>query len=101
VIGLLVNPNNPNAEPDTKATEAAARVFGQKLLVVKAANDGEVEAAFAALANERVGALCVNIEPFLFRVQKQIISPAWFANDLSTTRVRPSRRGHELQPKRR
>jgi putative ABC transport system substrate-binding protein len=74
VIGLLVNPNNPNAEPDTKATETAARGFGQKLFVVKAANDGEVEAAFAALANERVGALCVNIDPFLFRAQKQIIS---------------------------
>jgi hypothetical protein len=53
VIGLLVNPNNPNAEPDTKATEAAARVFGQKLLVVKAANDGEVEAAHGDRSREK------------------------------------------------
>src|SRR6266704_3850452 len=44
LIGLLVNPSNPNAEPDAKEVEAAANGLGQKLFVVKATSDRELEA---------------------------------------------------------
>ena len=74
LIGLLVNPSNPNAEPDAKEVEAAATGLGQKLLVVKATSDRELEAAFTTLAQERAGALCVNIDPFFFGAQDQIIA---------------------------
>jgi putative tryptophan/tyrosine transport system substrate-binding protein len=63
LIGLLVNPTNPNAEPDAKEARAAVKVFGQKLLVVKATGDRELDAAFEALAQERADALAVNIDP--------------------------------------
>jgi putative ABC transport system substrate-binding protein len=76
LIGLLVNPINPNAEPDAKEAWAAVKALGQKLLVVKATNDRELEAAFRALAQERADALTVNIDPFLFRAHDQIISLA-------------------------
>ena len=76
LIGLLVNPSNPNAEPDAKEVEAAANGLGQKLLIVKAASDRELEAAFTTLAQERAGALCVNIDPFFFGAQDQIIALA-------------------------
>ena len=76
LIGLLVNPSNPNAEPDAKEVEAAANGLGQKLLVVKATSDRELDAAFTTLAQERAGAVCVNIDPFFFGAQDQIIALA-------------------------
>jgi hypothetical protein len=30
-LALLANPNNPNAEPDTKGTQAAAQTLGREL----------------------------------------------------------------------
>jgi putative ABC transport system substrate-binding protein len=76
LIGLLVNPDNPNAGPDTEEAEAAANALGKKLLVLKATNDRELETAFETVAQERVGALAVNIDPFLFQARDQIISLA-------------------------
>ena len=43
---------------------------------MKAASDRELEAAFTTLAQERAGALCVNIDPFFFGAQDQIIALA-------------------------
>ncbi len=88
LMGLLVNPNNPNAEPDTKEIETAANALGQKLLVVKATSDSELQAAFATLAEERAGALCVNIDPFFFRAQDQIV---WLAAQHSLPAIYPLR----------
>jgi putative ABC transport system substrate-binding protein len=76
LVGLLVNPNNPNAEPDAEEARIAVKALGLKLLVVKATGDRELEAAFETLAKERADALAVNIDPFLFRAHDQIISLA-------------------------
>jgi putative tryptophan/tyrosine transport system substrate-binding protein len=37
VFGLLVNPSNPNADPDAKETQTAADALGRQLEVLKAA----------------------------------------------------------------
>ena len=76
LIGLLVNPSNPNAEPDVEEAEAAAKALGVKLLVLKATGDRDLRAAFETLEQERAEALAVNIDPFLSRAQDQIISLA-------------------------
>jgi ABC-type uncharacterized transport system substrate-binding protein len=41
-LGMLVDPNNPNAEPDTRDAQVAADALGRKLLVVKAAAESEL-----------------------------------------------------------
>ena len=76
LIGLLVNPTNPNAEPDANEAQAAVKALGKKLLVVKATDDRELGAAFETLAQVRADALAVNIDPFLFRAHDRIISLA-------------------------
>jgi putative ABC transport system substrate-binding protein len=76
LIGLLVNPNNPNAGPDAEEAAAAANALGQKLLILKATSDRELEAAFETLTQKRAGALAVNIDPFFFQAQDSIISLA-------------------------
>jgi putative tryptophan/tyrosine transport system substrate-binding protein len=57
VIGLLVNPDNPNAEPVRKDIQEAAHIIGQQIYVVNAKNERDLEPAFAALVQQRAGAL--------------------------------------------
>ena len=65
VIGFLVNPKDPNADSDTREVQAAADVFGQKLVVAKASTVGEIDSAFATFVERRVAALFVDTDPFL------------------------------------
>jgi putative ABC transport system substrate-binding protein len=64
VIGALMNPSNPNAEPDTRETQEAARMLGLQLHVLNAGTDREIDAAFATLAQRHVGALVIDGDPF-------------------------------------
>jgi putative tryptophan/tyrosine transport system substrate-binding protein len=57
VIGVLVNPNNPNASSDTSEVEKAAQSLGRQVYVVHARSEHEFEAGFAALVAQRVGGL--------------------------------------------
>jgi putative tryptophan/tyrosine transport system substrate-binding protein len=58
-IGLLVNPRGPNAALYTNGVSAVAEALGQRLLIVKASSENDLQAAFATLVQERVGALLV------------------------------------------
>jgi len=60
-----VNPNNPNAEPTTRSAQEAARAKGVQLLILKAGDEAELEAAFASLVQLQVAALVVAGDPFL------------------------------------
>ena len=65
VTGLLVNPDNPNAEPVRKDVQEAADIIGQQICVVNAKNERDFEPAFAALVQQQVGGLVVASDPFL------------------------------------
>ena len=56
-IGFVVNPSNPNAEPDTKDAQAAAYALQRKLVIVKVSAESDFETASITLVQERVGAL--------------------------------------------
>jgi putative ABC transport system substrate-binding protein len=59
-IGYLVRPDDSPYTPTTiKEVETAARILGVRLIVVKASTPSEIEAAFATLVRERIGALIV------------------------------------------
>jgi putative tryptophan/tyrosine transport system substrate-binding protein len=75
-VGLLVNPTNPNMEADTRDVQAAADMLGQKLLVVKASTEGDLDAAFSTLVRERVAALFVDIDPFFQDRREQLVALA-------------------------
>jgi len=76
VLGLLVNPTNPNAEADTRDLQAAAQALGRRLQVLPAATDRELETAFATAVEQKVGALFINIDSFLFARREQIAALA-------------------------
>jgi ABC-type uncharacterized transport system substrate-binding protein len=60
VMGLLVNPTNPNAEPNTEEAQEAARKLGLELHVVSASNAHEIDMAFATLLKQRAQALIID-----------------------------------------
>jgi putative ABC transport system substrate-binding protein len=76
VLGLLVNPTNPNAEADTRDLQAAAQALGRRLQVLTAHTDQELETAFAAAVEQKIGALFINIDSFLFDRRPQIAALA-------------------------
>jgi ABC-type uncharacterized transport system substrate-binding protein len=75
-LALLVNPQNPNAEPDTRNLQAAAQVLGRRIVVLKAASEADLETAFTTITARRLGALFVNIDTFLDARADQIIALA-------------------------
>jgi putative tryptophan/tyrosine transport system substrate-binding protein len=76
VLGLLVNPTNPNAAPDSKDAQAAAAVLGRELRVLTAGTDRDFETAFAAMVQQRIGALLVGTDPFFWARSDQIVALA-------------------------
>ena len=76
VIGFLVNPKDPNAQADVKDALAAADALGQRLVIGEASSASEINSTLASLAQQRIGALFVDAEPFLLDRRKKIIELA-------------------------
>ncbi len=64
VIALLANQNSSQGQGQIKDVQEAARGLGQRLVVLNGGSDEEIDAAFASLAQQRVGALLVGADPF-------------------------------------
>jgi len=75
-VALLVNPNNMLAEIQIKEVEAAANVLGQRLNVVRASSEGEIDAAFATISQLKAGALFVGLDPFFLSKRNEIVALA-------------------------
>ena len=60
VIGYLANPKSAATAPETKELHEAARALGVELRVLNAANESEIDTAFATLAKERSVSLVVS-----------------------------------------
>ena len=73
-IASLVNPTNPIEEIETGAARTAAISLGLQMLVLRASKEGEIETAFAAMAQQRIGALLVGSDPFFVGLRNKIVS---------------------------
>jgi ABC-type uncharacterized transport system substrate-binding protein len=62
-VGLILNPDIPNAEIDAAGMQAAAHGFGLQTHVLRATSDQDIEAAFAKLVELKVDALLVIPDP--------------------------------------
>jgi len=76
VIGVLVNPTNPNTETVSKSVEAAARALGLEIYTVNATTERDIDTAFAAIVRRGVGALLVGNDPFFTDRRDQLVALA-------------------------
>jgi putative tryptophan/tyrosine transport system substrate-binding protein len=74
-IAIIVNPSNPNAVAQLRDFQAAASTLQQKIIVY-ASTEVEIDNAFAALAQQRAGALLVGADAFLEGRRSQLIDLA-------------------------
>ncbi len=75
-IGLLINPNNPNAEGVAASVRAAAPALGVQIEMVQASDSRAIEAAFETLRRNEVSALLVAADPFFFSRRVQLTTLA-------------------------
>ena len=76
VIALLVDPDKPVGRVQIRDVQEAARALGQSLVVLDGGSDEKIEAAFAALAPQRVGALLVGADPFFDTRRERLVALA-------------------------
>jgi putative ABC transport system substrate-binding protein len=76
VIAMLVNPLTPDAVPEIRSVQAAAQSLGLQLRMFNASTPSEVNAAFAAMAEQRPGALLVGTDPFFVNRREEVVALA-------------------------
>ena len=76
VIGVLVNPNRPDLATQVSEVHAAAQKLGLRLLVLGAGSESELDTAFKAATEQRLGALLVGADPFFVSRREQLIASA-------------------------
>jgi putative ABC transport system substrate-binding protein len=75
-VAVLMNPKTPNAWPDLKETQVAAKALGLQLVILEASTEGEIDAAFASLAQQQATALFVIADGFFRSRSQQLVALA-------------------------
>ena len=76
VIGLLVNPSNPNAKSEIAELQPLATAGGWRLLVVAAGTEADIDTAFATLAQQKADAFTIGTDAFFTNRRSQITALA-------------------------
>jgi putative ABC transport system substrate-binding protein len=76
LVALLVNPDSPESVSQPADALAAARAFGQSLLVLNASTASEIDTAFATLVQRRADALVIAGDSLFGAKRNQIVALA-------------------------
>jgi putative ABC transport system substrate-binding protein len=76
VFGVVADPAFPGTPSTIADLQAAARTLGPQLIVVSARTDSDLETAFAAFSQRRVGAVLVGPSSFFNRRTEQLAALA-------------------------
>jgi putative ABC transport system substrate-binding protein len=93
MIGALVNPNSPAAGVELTDISEAARAVSRRVVILRAGNEPEIEAAFTGIRERGIGALLVASDPFFGNRRDQIVALAtrarvpaiYFAREFAAT----------------
>jgi putative ABC transport system substrate-binding protein len=75
-VALMVNPNTPSAADQVRDAEAAARVAGVRMQILRAGSDAEIDAGFATLARTKPEALLIGTDAFFNVRHKRFVALA-------------------------
>jgi putative tryptophan/tyrosine transport system substrate-binding protein len=73
VIGVLVNPNNPNTEPQLRDLRSSAQMLGLRIVTLAAGSDREIDGIFATLEEQKIEAMLVTADGFFFGLQDKLV----------------------------
>jgi putative tryptophan/tyrosine transport system substrate-binding protein len=65
-IAILINPDSPASRAERKDAESASRAIEQRLEVLTARNEHEIDAVFAGLKEQHIGALIISVDTFYY-----------------------------------
>jgi putative tryptophan/tyrosine transport system substrate-binding protein len=74
VIAILLNPRNSNADELAGDAREAARSVHQRIEIVRAGSDAELDSAFEKVTELRAGALLVGADPFFNDRREQLVA---------------------------
>jgi putative ABC transport system substrate-binding protein len=77
-IGILVNATDAAMSTQETDLREAANTLGVQLTVLNATNEQEIDAAFATLVQQRIGALLVTDNAFFYDRREQLVTLARF-----------------------
>ena len=75
-IGILINPNSPDAVLEAADVQAAVQAIGEHISVLEATNSEEIDKAFATLGQLKLDGLLVNPDPVFLPRRSQIVALA-------------------------
>jgi ABC-type uncharacterized transport system substrate-binding protein len=76
IVGLMINPRNPETPRQSAETVAAARALGVTIEIVRAGTAPEIDKAFDTLAERRAGALLIGPDAFYGSRIQQLVGLA-------------------------
>jgi ABC-type uncharacterized transport system substrate-binding protein len=76
LIGLLVNPVSPVAEPQIREAQAAAHALGVRVTALNAVTENDFDQVFASLAQQHADALFVSADPLFASKGEHLVALA-------------------------
>jgi putative ABC transport system substrate-binding protein len=76
LIAMLVNPTNPSAETDIEDVRKAAAAIGQRISLLRASTEREIDTAFETVVQQRADALLVAHDPIFLSRRDQFVALA-------------------------
>jgi putative tryptophan/tyrosine transport system substrate-binding protein len=76
LVGLLVNPTSPVAQPQRRDAQAAANALGLKLSIMSAVTENDFDQVFVTLVQQRADALLISSDPFFSSRREHLVTLA-------------------------
>jgi ABC-type uncharacterized transport system substrate-binding protein len=73
IIGMLVNPENPPSVAEGTAVQEAAAARGTPFQIFNVSAQSQMDDAFDAMAQNRIGVLVVSSDPFFFTERMKLV----------------------------
>jgi len=76
VLGILVNPSNPDSNFEVRDLQGAARVLKQQVHILTASSDADFDVVFETIVKQQIGALVVASDVFFSGRRGRIVALA-------------------------
>jgi putative ABC transport system substrate-binding protein len=75
-VAILINPNSPLSEPEKRDAEIAVSAIGQRLEVLTASDQVEIDKAFAAFPQRKASILIIAVDSFYYTQMQRMAALA-------------------------